>query len=203
MAECLCKMLVDEIQKSFLHLLIDYLPKNILEKAKNQRVKIISVCCGRFREAQSLFDYFSLYPNKLDLYGIDIDKELISLAENEPAVKQNKSHVHLKLADASKVENYKEWLVDGLFDLVIIRHPEITFNKDIFVKIFSLSGSLLGGYLLITTHYENEKELIKLLLKSLKFNLIVDVENQYSPHIEKDGKLMFADRFLLIGSRNM
>ena len=196
--------LVKDIQNSFLNLLNDHLPKNVLEKAKDRNiVKVMSICCGRFREAKSIFDYFSDYKDSIKVYGIEIDKNLLDLAKNERIIKENEKSVCLKLGDASSIESYKDWLEDGLFDLVIVRHPEITFNTDVFVKIFSLSYKNLlakNSYLIITTHFENEKETLKLLLKALKLNVLVDIENDLAPCIKEEEKNSYADRFLLIAS---
>lgn len=190
--------LVKDIQNSFLDLLNDHLPKDLSNK---DEVKVISICCGRFREAKCLFDFFS--PNKIKLHGIDNDEELLELAKEEEVIKNNRDSVFLKLADASNTENYKEWLKDNLFDLVIVRHPEITFNAEVFVKIFSLCRNLLTdqGYLFVTTHFEIEKEALKLLLKLNKFNLVVDIENKQSPTFKVKGEDRFFDKFLLVAKR--
>lgn len=188
------------VQDSFLQLL-SYLPKDLLEKAKsNQVVRVLSVGCGRFREAKSVFDYFKEYENKLNLFGIEADKELLDLAKEEEIIKSKKSQVFLKNADASNFENYSDWINNVRFDLIIVRHPEITFNTDVFIKIFSSCVNLLEkkGYLLITTHYQNEKEAIKLLLKLYKFNLLIEAENQNSLSFQKNGEILFADKYLLV-----
>src|SRR3990167_659767 len=115
MVGCLCNLVMEtenntlatDIQNSFLNLLKEHLPKSLFQKAKeNNSIKIISIACGRFREAKSLFDYFSPCEKALELYGIEIDKEFLTLAENEL---KNKKQVHLKTADASLMENYKDW----------------------------------------------------------------------------------------------
>lgn len=193
--------LVKDIQKSFLNLLNNFLPKNLLGKPN---LKILSICCGRFREAKSIFDYFSDSKSYIRLYGIDNNEKLVSLAKEEPILKEKKDQIFLKLADATKIESYKEWLGDGQFDLLILRHPEITFNTKVFLDIFNLCDKFLSkeGYLLITTHFENEKEAIKLALKLLKFNVITEVENNNAPGIQVKGEKRFVDRFLLI-ARNV
>ncbi len=197
--------LVQQIQQSFLDLLNDYLPKSFLEKVKQgKKLKVISIGCGRFRELNCLLKYFSGHKDKITFYGIDIDEELINLAKKNPVLNQRNVSVELKLGDASLLENYKEWTNDGyLFDLVIIRHPEITFNTNAFINIFSVCVSLLtvGGSIFITTHYENEKESLKPLLKLLKFNVIVDVENKNSPSLKKGDELVYSDKYLLIASK--
>lgn len=196
--------LVQDIQNSFLRLLSDYLPKDLLEKARsNKKIKILSICCGRFREAKSIFDYFLGHEEFIRLYGIDLSEELLELAKSDSFIKVRGNSIYLKKGDASKIESYQDWLKDGLFDLVIIRHPEITFNTDTFIKTFSLCDDLLtrNSYLIATTHFENEKESLKLLLKLLKFNILVEVENKLAPSVKKEGeKPSFADRFLIVVS---
>lgn len=191
------------VQESFLQLLNNFLPKNLLQIAKQKdKIKIISIGCGRFREAKSIFDYFQGFEDKLNLFGIEMDNKLLELAKEEEIVKTNKSSVFLKLADASNFENYGEWIKNGRFDLIIVRHPEITFNTDVFIKVFSCCVNLLEkkGYLLITTHFENEKEALKLLLKLYKFNLLAEAENPKSPSMQKNGEILYADKFLLLVS---
>ena len=189
-----------EIQNSFFNLLKEHFPKSLLQKAKEGNViKIISIACGRFREAKSIFDYFSSFEKALELYGIEIDKEFLTFAENEL---KNKKQVYLKAADASLMESYKDW---GEFDLIIVRHPEITFNTDIFIKIFANCKNILkkDGYLLITTHFENEKEAIIPLLKLLNFKLVSSVENKNAPiakTVKSDSEVSYADKFLLIAT---
>ena len=187
--------LVKNIQKSFLNLLNEHLPSKFLEKLKEKnKIKILSIGCGRFREAKPIFEYFRDFQDKLNLYGIDTNSELLKLAKQEKAI--------LKHADASIQENFADWIIDGLFNLIIVRHPEITFNTDAFIKIFTNCLSMLekDGYLLITTHFENEKESIKLLLKLLKYNLLTEIENANPPSIKRNSEVLFADKFLLIAS---
>ena len=189
------KTLVKNIQDSFLGLLNNYLPKDILDKARQgNTVKILSIACGRFREAKSIFDYFQKYENHVKLYGIDVDNDLLKLVKEEK--------VTIKCADAKNIESYKEWLSNGKFDLIIVRHPEITLNTDDFIKIFSTCVNViaLDGHLLITTHYEDEKNVVKNLLKLLKFNVLTDVKNEHSPSLKKDNESIFVDRFLLLAS---
>lgn len=196
-------ILVSKIQLSFLNLLRDYLPKDLLDKASNSKTfRILSICCGRFREAKPIFEYFSKFKDKLKLYCIDLDASFIDLASNEPIIKENKNSVYLRTGDASLIENYEDWLKDGLFDLVIVRHPEITFNTDIFIKIFSLCPQLINknGLLLITTHFENEKESLQILLKLINFKLLTSIENKNAPVIKKNNDTCYVDRFLLLSS---
>jgi len=89
--------------------------------------------------------------------------------------------------------------------LIIVRHPEITFNTDPFIKIFSLCVNLLNkkGYLFATTHFENEKEMLKLLLKLCNFNVFVEAKNQLSPSMEINGKIRYADKYLLIANNGI
>jgi chemotaxis methyl-accepting protein methylase len=193
-----------EIQNSFSSLLKEHLPKNLLDKLKeNKTVKIISIACGKFIEAECLLNYFSPYEKHLKLYGLEIDEELLNSAQSKLLTNDKKDHIFLKAGDASKYENYEEWIKDGLFDLIIVRHPEITFNTDVFMKIFSNFNKLLdnNGYLFITTHYENEKTALSYLLKILKLNILADVENKNPASLKKGEDLVFADRFLLIGSQ--
>ena len=139
----------------------------------------------------------------IKLYGIEIHDELFELAWNDPFIQVKKDSIFLKKADATDILNYQDWLENGLFDFIIIRHPEITFNTDVFIKIFSLCVNLLAntGYLMVTTHFENEKEMLKLLLKLYKFNVFVEKENKNSPTIEKEGETSYIDRFLLISTK--
>jgi len=193
-----------QIQQSFSNLLKEHLPKNLLDKLKeNKTVKIISIACGKFIEAECLLNYFSPYEKLVKLYGLEIDEELLSSAKNRLLTNDKKDHIFLKADDASKYGNYEEWIKDGLFDLIIVRHPEITFNTDIFMKIFSNFNKLLdkNGYLFITTHYENEKTALSYLFKILKLNILADVENKNPASLKKGEDLVFADRFLLIGSQ--
>lgn len=188
-------VLVTDIQKSFFNLLNEHLPEDFLSKLKEKKqIKILSIGCGRFREAKSIFDFFKPFKDKLKLYGIDTSSELIELAKKDDLI--------LKVADASLKESFDNWVKDGLFDLIIIRHPEITFNTDVFIKIFTISSGLLekNGLIFITTHFENEKESIKLLLKLLKYNLLLEVENKKSPSLKRGKEILFVDRFLLISS---
>ncbi len=192
-----------QIQQSFSNLLENYLPKNLLEKVKeNKTVKIISIACGKFIEAECLLNYFSPHEELVKLYGIEIDEELLSSAKNRLLTGDKKDNIFLKSGDASSPENYEEWVKDGLFDLIIVRHPEITFNTDVFMKIFSNFNKLLDkdGYVFITTHYENEKRALKLLFNILKFSTIHEIENVNAASLKKGDEVVFADRFLLVAN---
>lgn len=196
--------LAQDIQKSFLGILNDYLPKDLKKRTEeNQLVKILSIACGRFREAKSLFDYFLPDKDQIKLYGIEIDSKLFQLAKSDCFIAKNQNLISLKNGDATTLQNYKEWLTDGLFDVVIVRHPEITFNTQIFTKIFSICPNLVkvNGYLLITTHFESEKEMLKAIVKQHGFNILVEEINKQSPAINIDGKTRYADRFLLVAER--
>ncbi len=198
------KTLGINIQKSFSVLLKDYLPKNLLDKTRaNKPIKIISIACGKFIEAECLLDYFSPNEKQIKLYGIEIDEELLNDATNRLLKNNGRDHIFLKAGDASNLENYKDWIKDSLFDLIIVRHPEITFNTDVFMKIFSNFNNLLNknGYLFITTHYEDEKRALSYLFKILKLNSLVDIENKNPVSLKKGEDLVFADRFLLISSQ--
>ena len=195
--------LADDIQQSFLNLLNDHLPKDLLQKTKEkQTVKILSIACGRFREASSLFKYFSGYEEHIKLYGIDTSKELLDQAKEDLILIDKNKSTSLKLADASLLESYHEWLTNGLFNLIIIRHPEITFNTDIFIKIFSTCATLLekNAYILITTHFENEKEALLLLLKMLKLKVVSCLLNDNAPIVKKENESLYADRFMILVS---
>ena len=150
-----------------------------------------------------MFDYFSPNEKFLKLYGIEIDKELLNSAKKRLLTDDKKDSVFLKSGDASKLENYEEWITNDLFDLIIIRHPEITFNTNVFMKIFSTCSNLLNedGYLLITTHYENEKRALNYLFKILKLNALTETENKNAVSLKKGEETVFADRFLLIASK--
>ncbi len=198
------KTLIDEINKSYSSLIENYFPKELLEKAKTKKIKILSVGCGKFREAKNLFEYFSSHEKNLKLCGIEIDENLINSAKDDEFIKSKTEQISFKCADASNIENYKEWISDGLFDLIIVRHPEITFNTEIFMRIFSICGELLldGGKIFITNHFENEKESLKLLFKLINYKIVIEEENEKSPSIEIDGKKQYSDKFLLIVSKN-
>lgn len=194
------KNLVNKIHESYSLLLENYLPKDLLEKAKQNKIKILSVGCGKFREAKNLFEYFSSSSGNIKLYGIEIDEKIFNESTQDEFIKQKPDQIFLKFADASKIENYSEWISDGLFDLIIVRHPEITFNTDIFMNIFSICRDLLlsSGYMFITTHFQNEKDILKLLFSILKYNVLIEEENIHSPSIEIDGKSQYSDKFLLV-----
>ena len=198
------KNLADEIQRSFLNLLKDNFPQDLLEKTKsNQTVKILSIGCGRFREAKSLFDYFHPHEENLRLFGIEINNEMFSLLVKDEFIKSKKDFICLKSADATNLSSYMDWIKDSKFDLIIFRHPEVTFNTNIVIKIFSMCPMLLSqkGYLLLTTHFHNEKEALIQLLKLYKFKILTDKENEKPSSFKKEGETMFADRFLLIASK--
>ena len=192
-----------QIQQSFSVLLNEYLPKTFLEKVrKGETLKIISIACGKFIEAECLLEYSSPNEKLVKLYGIEIDDELLNSAKERLLTDKNKDHIFLKSGDASKLENYEDWITDGLFDLIIVRHPEITFNTDIFMKIFSNFNKLLDkeGHVFITTHYENEKRALKFLFNILKLNTIHEIENVSAASLKKGDETVFADRFLLVAS---
>lgn len=195
--------LAKDIQSSFLSLLKSQLPSVYLEKVRNgKKIKILSLCCGRFRESKSIYDYFAGFENFIKLYGIDSDKNLLELAETEPSIIKNRRNVELMLGDASKFDSYKPWMRDGGFDLIIYRHSEVLINREAFLQVISRSTMLFnsGAYLLTTTHYKEEKDELKLVLHSLKFKILKDIENPNPANAEKDGMVHYADRFLLLAS---
>lgn len=191
-----------EIRASFSELLKQHVPSDFCEKAKQRELtKIISVACGKFIEAECLSEYFSFCKN-LKFYGIEINEPLLNQAKERLVVESGKKNVFLKIADASELDNYVEWINDGLFNLIVVRHPEITFNTNIFMKIFAVCFGLLekGGLLLITTHLENEKKAVKYLLEMLGFKILVEIENTNAASSEQDGKTVYADKFLFIAT---
>ena len=105
--------LVINIQQSFLNLLKNYLPKDLIEIVKkNKSLKILSIGCGRLREAKCLFEYFSDCESSIRLFGIDLDSEMLALAKIDPEIIKRKDFVYLKHANASSQENYDELLKD-------------------------------------------------------------------------------------------
>ena len=191
-----------EIKESFSALLKQHIPQDFCEKAKQRELtKIMSIACGKFTEAECLSGYFSFCKN-LKLYGIEIDEPLFNQAKERLLEKEGRKNIFLKKVDASEVDNYAEWLNDGLFNLIVLRHPEITFNTNVFMKIFAVCFGVLesGGLLLITTHLENEKKAVKYLLDMLGFKILAEIENANAASSEQDGKTVFADKFLFIAS---
>ncbi len=186
-----------DIRNSFSLLLDSYLPKELLNK---DNLKIISVACGKFIDAECLISYFAKHKKKIRLYGIEIDESLINNAKERLLKDEKKDCIFLKQADATALENYEEWLLDGVFDLVIVRHPEITFNTQVFMKIFSLCAAILDKdrFMLVTTHHESERKATKLLFEMLKVNVLIDIENEKAVSIDKGSEKAFADKFLLI-----
>lgn len=130
-------------------------------------IKILSIGCGFAYEVPLLK---KVLPKKISLSGIDIKEPMIRMAK--------KDHPG-ETFEAGDAINILPRLARG-FDLLLILHPEIVHNHDIFSDIFKISKNNLreGGILFVSLYAENEFNLCKELLDNLDYDLIVAEKNQ-------------------------
>ena len=200
---------VGEGRKAFRKMLETYMPQ--VGYSAPERPRILNLGCGKCYEAFVLSGYFGGKPDGFDsenvlLVGVDIDAKEIAGAKHEYArhdfservtkwVEQpNYRFIH---GDARRLRE----LVDGEFDVVVARHPNVAEIPDTWYTIFRESNDLMrpAGLFLATSFSDIEHRMLEERVQKAGYKIALSTPNAYA--IPTSHKEVSIDRKLLLARK--
>ena len=201
---------IGEERETYRKMLETYVPMTGYNVPKNPR--ILNLGCGLCREAIVLSSYFGG-----ELYGFDSkDVFVVGIDRNEKNIEDaKKEHSHMDCREGKikylPKENYQficgdavklRDLVDGKFDIVVARHPNILDQRDIWTKIFEEANMMTkdDGIFIGSSFTDFEHACLRDCVSDAEYIKILDVRNIHSlfsehlsPHeTSYDGNVLFA-----------
>ena len=200
---------IGENRKAFRKMLETYVPQVGYSAPENPR--ILNLGCGVCYEAFVLSSYFGGKPPGSDseevlVVGIDIDKNSIERAR-ELYLKPDFSKEITKWVEPP---NYKfihgdakqlKSLVDGEFDIIVARHPNVAEIPDTWYTIFRESNSLMrpDGLFLATSFSDIEHEMLEELIQKAGYKIALSTPNVHA--IPTSHKEVSIDRKVLLARK--
>jgi len=168
----------------------EYVPKTGYSMPSSSRV--LDLGCGRCFEGRVLSDYFVCR----HLVGIDANPQKIAKAKEEYTEMMSvpKPKYEFIVGNARKLRK----IVNGKFDVVVARHPNVAEIPDVWKEIFSEAKRLMKpeSLLIATSFGSKEHEVLEKQLKNLSYEIIFSCMNEYSPSTTGpymiDKKVLFA-----------
>jgi len=185
-----CARKIGKGRKAFRQMLETYVPQVGYSAPQNPR--ILNLGCGVCYEALVLSSYFGNRPNGFDsedvfVVGIDIDEKKIERARNE-YLEPDFSEKITKLVeqpnyrfipgDARKLKE----LVEGEFDIIVARHPNVAEIPDTWQTIFGESYKLmrLSGLFIATSFSDIEHKMLEEQIQKAGYKIALSVSNMYA-----------------------
>jgi SAM-dependent methyltransferase len=197
---------IGRIRRGFRGMLETYVPQVGYSASKNPR--ILDLGCGPCYEAHVLSSYFGGEPFGFDsddvlVVGIDINEKEIEKARmeyseldfSEEIIKwveePNYKFIH---GDARELRK----LVDGEFDVVVARHPNVAEMPDNWYTIFREAREVLkpDGLLIATSPSDTEHEMMEEQIQRLGYKIVLSCTNMYA--IPTSHEKASIDRKILI-----
>lgn len=179
-----------EIRRAFRKMLETYVPQVGCSAPEHPR--ILDLGCGECIEAHVLSGYFGGEPygfasGRVLVVGIDIDEKKIARAKrnysrfdcNEGIIKYierpNFRFIH---GDLIRLRE----LVDGEFDIVVARHPNVAEIPETWYTIFRESKGIMRpeGLFLATSFTDIEHEMLEELVQRAGFKIALSTLNMYA-----------------------
>lgn len=198
---------VGEGRRAFRKMLETYVPQ--LNYSIPQQPRILNLGCGRCYETLVLNEYFSGKSEGFDsentfLVGIDINVKEIERAKQE-YTRADFSEKVIKFVEKPNyrfvhgdARNLRE-LVDGEFDVVVTRHPNVAEIPDTWHTIFRESNSLMKpqGLFLATSFSDIEHEVLEEQVQKAGYKIALSTQNVYAiptshKEVSIDRKVLFA-----------
>jgi len=200
---------VGENRKSFRRMLETYVPRVGYSAPKNPR--ILDLGCGRSYEAHVLSSYFGNQPDGWDskdvlVIGIDIDEKEIKRARDDHSSPDfseqvtkyvEKPNYRFIRGDATKLRE----LVDGEFDIVVARHPNVAELPDTWYAIFREANDILkaDGLFIATSFSDIEHKMLEEQVQRAGYKIALSSENIHS--IPTTHKEVSIDRKILLARK--
>ena len=201
---------VGEGRKAFRRMLETYVPQ--VGYSSTPKPRILNLGCGECYEAHVLSGYFGNQPDGFSsedvlVVGIDVDEEAIERARTEYQTRDAKK---LYIWTKQPAENYKfihedarklRELVDGKFDVIVARHPNVAEIPDAWHDIFRESNEVIrpNGILLATSFSDIEHKILEEQIRRAAYKIALSSSNQHS--IPTDYKEVSIDRNILIAKK--
>jgi len=166
---------------AFRETLEDYVPRTGFSTSGDLR--ILDVGCGFCLEADVLTsffgEYFQLSDSQISFIGLDSNKEKIN---RDKEVYQSDGY-RFVCGDARKLDD----VVEGKFDVVVIRHPNIFGNEKSWKKIFKKSYKVMdpGGLLVSTCLSPMEWERVETCTTQAGYKIQVNEENVHGVYFSE------------------
>ena len=199
------KDIIGEISRNYFNLLCKYVPMSGYKPVRENEV-VVSIGCGSSNEFQALNSYFGRQPNTnsenkhLHVYGIDIDKETIELAERFYR-KKLKSHFHFINADATKIATNPAAPEEAKrdVDVAVMGKPYI-YDKELWKKIVQSTLGLLreGGILVSTTDSISEHRAMQEIMEELGLKIAVNERSIFSSYQYDPERTLNCDSYILV-----
>ena len=162
----------------------------------------MNLACGECQEANAILNYFSNRNSNLEsveLIGIDIHKESIQKAKkelNDP--KPNR--VNFICGSIEKLDK----LVEGEFDIIIARHPNIYVDIESWKKSISQISKKLSanGFLIITTYEKDEIDLARHLFEQNGFKVVLFDKNIHAKKVDNLPNAAFDHHIMILKKVN-
>ena len=198
---------VGESRKALRRMLEKYIPRT--GYAAPERPRILNLGCGVCYEALVLSGYFGGKPWGFEskdvlLVGIDIDKKEVERAKQEYTTFElndknanwiEKPNYRFIQGDARRLRE----LVNGEFDVVVARHPNVAELPDTWSTIFRESHGLMRpeGLLIATAFSDIEHEILEEQVQKAGYTIALSTANAYAlplPHskVSIDRNVLFA-----------
>ncbi len=184
---CTVAAYVRETRDAFRKMLEAYVP--LIGYSAPERPRIVDVGCGTCYEARVLSDFFGAV-----IVGIDEIEEDIKLSQALYRIEGETRHTFIH-GDARNLRQ----LVEGEFDVVVSRHPNVAQFPDVWQAIFEETYGVLRseGLLLATSYRDAEHALLEEVVQRAGYRIVLSTANEYpirTPRKETsvDRKVLFA-----------
>ncbi len=200
---------VGEGRKAFRKMLETYVPQ--IGYSAPAYPRILNLGCGKCYEAFVLSGYFG---GKLEGYdsegvllvGVDIDAKEIARAKQE----YTRPDFSERVTKWVEQPNYRfihgdarglRELVDGEFDVVVARHPNVAEIPDIWHNIFRESNCLMrpAGLFLATSFSDIEHQMLEEQVQKVGYKIALSTSNAYA--IPTSHKEVSIDRKVLLATK--
>ncbi len=202
---------VGENRKAFRKMLETYVPQ--VGYSAPEHPRILDLGCGICYEAHVLNGYFGNKPNGFEsedvlVVGIDIDKKEIERARRD----YSKPDFSERITKLVEKPNYRfvhgdarqlRELVDGKFDVVVARHPNVSEIPDTWYTIFRESNDLIrpDGLFLATSFSDIEHKMLEEQVQKAGYKIALSTPNSYAiPTSHRDSSI---DRKVLLAMKQL
>lgn len=178
-----------DIVRRFWNMLVTEIPKTEYSPPKGRKTTILNLGCGVCQEGRMLSSFFggeefgSEGGRNVDLIGVDVDPKEIERAKKDHQI----PGYEFIVGDATNLDQYSS--IPTQVDVVVIRHQQISHNKNLWQEIFqqALRHVTPEGIILITSFSDIENEMLVETLQTLNCEMIINERNPYAKPTTTEG----------------
>ena len=180
-------------RESFWNLLVTFVNKTSYTPPKDRESIVLDVACGSCEEAIVASAFFGGnnfgYPsNNVKFFGIDINPNDIEKAISRYKQADNSKpitefvpdpHYNFIVGDATQLDKIN--ILPEQVDIILIRHEQISDNKEVWTSIISqaLKKISLEGIIIITSFSDVEHSILATTLSNMDCEIVI---NEKNPH---------------------